>query len=129
MKRVLVTGGRYFNLVDEVHRVLNPILMKHGIEELGQGAATGADELSMLWALSNGIPVASFEANWKTFGGRAGHMRNSHMLRVFKPTIGVAFPGDRGTCDMTNKLIAAGVPTLIGKFTDASETAVAWKIA
>ena len=88
-KRVLITGGRYFNLVDEVHRVLNPIQLKHGIEELGQGGATGADELSMLWALSNGIPVATYDPNWKLFGGRAGMMRNTQMLRAFRPTIGV----------------------------------------
>ncbi|MCG7348815.1 DUF2493 domain-containing protein [Sphingomonas sp. ACRSK] len=129
MKRVLITGGRYFNLVDEVHRALNPIRLKHGIEELGQGGATGADELSMLWALSNGIPVSTYEPNWKLFGGRAGMMRNTQMLRAFKPTIGVAFPGGRGTRDMTAKLIEAGVPTLVGRFTDASETAVKWKLA
>lgn len=129
MKRVLVTGGRYFNLADEVHRVLHPILRKHGIEELGEGWATGADELSRLWALSHGIPVASFEANWKTFGGRAGHMRNSHMLRVFRPTIGVAFPGGAGTADMTKKLLEAGVPTLVGRFTDPTETSVTWRLA
>lgn len=129
MKRVLVTGGRYFNLADEVHRILFSIHAKHGIEEVGEGWATGADELCRLWALSHGIPVASFEANWKTFGGRAGMMRNSHMLRVFKPTLGVAFPGGNGTRDMRTKLIAAGIPTLVGTFTDSTERELRWKIA
>ncbi|SFJ46873.1 Protein of unknown function [Sphingomonas sp. NFR04] len=126
--RVLVTGGRYFNLVDEVHRVLSRVHQKHGIEELGEGWATGADELCRLWALAHGIPVASYEANWKTFGGRAGIMRNASMLRAFKPDLAIAFPGGDGTRDMRYRLREARVPTMVGRFTDTSETALAWDL-
>lgn len=126
MKRVLVTGGRYFNLTGEVHAVLNPIRVKYGIEELGQGGATGADELSMLWALAHNIPVATYDADWKTFGPRAGIMRNARMLREFKPDLGVAFPGGKGTRDMTERLLLAGIPTLVGTYVD--DVSLTWKL-
>lgn len=128
MKRVLVTGGRYFNLADEVHRILHPIHLKHGIAELGEGWATGADELCRLWALAHRIPVASYEANWKLLGNYAGMARNTQMLKAFQPDLGVAFPGGRGTSDMTKKLLAAGVPTLVGAFTDSTEKALRWEL-
>lgn len=128
MKRVLVTGGRYFNLADEVHRILHPIHLKHGIAELGEGWATGADELCRLWALAHGIPVASYEANWKLLGNYAGMARNTQMLKAFQPDLGVAFPGSRGTADMTKKLLAAGVPTLVAAFTDSAEKALRWEL-
>jgi hypothetical protein len=130
-KRVLVTGGRDFNLPDEVHRILHPILTRWGIEELGQGEAEGADTLAKLWALSMGIPVACYEANdaeWKLWGNRAGNMRNSRMLRCFKPNMAVAFPGGNGTADMTTKLIEARVPTLVGRWTNTKRNEVRWHL-
>jgi hypothetical protein len=127
-KRILVTGGRYFNLADEVDRILRPIHLRDGIAEVGEGWATGADELCRLWALAHGIPVASYEANWKLLGNAAGSARNSRMLREFKPDLGVAFPGGEGTKDMVRKLLFAGVPTIIGRFSDATEKSVSWKL-
>jgi len=128
VKRVLVTGGRWFNVVAEVDRILAPIHRQHGIEELGEGGATGFDELCRLWALCNGIPVATYEANWKWHGNRAGSIRNGDMLRLFKPDLAVAAPGGDGTQDMIWKLKEAQVPTIVGRWTDASETAVSWTL-
>lgn len=127
-KRVLVTGGRWFNATDQVHLVLAPLHARFGIEELGEGGATGADELSKLWALAHNIPVRTFEANWKLFGNRAGSIRNSEMLREFKPNLGISFPGGKGTADMTAKLLAAGVPTLVGIWKNDAEQEVIWKM-
>jgi hypothetical protein len=119
MERVLVTGGREFALPDEVHRILYPIHQRKGIAELGHGDAEGADTLCKLWALSMGIPTAEYEVTqdqWDLYGNRAGNMRNSRMLREFKPTLGIAFPGGSGTADMREKLIEAHIPTIVGVF-------------
>ena len=115
--RVLVTGGRDFALPDEVHRILFTIHQAWTIEELGHGDADGLDKLAQLWALRFGIVTAEYEVTqhqWDLYGGRAGNMRNSRMLRHFKPDLGVAFPGGNGTKDMREKLIAAGIPTFVG---------------
>lgn len=126
-KRVLVSGGRYFNLTDAVHQFLSAIHGKHGISELGEGGATGADELSKLWACAHNIPVRTFEANWKLFGNRAGIMRNASMLRDFRPDVGVVFPGGTGTRDMAARMRGAGVPFFQGSFVAGSdETQIAW---
>lgn len=128
-KIVLVTGGRYFNLKDVVNDVLSAIHSKHGIAELHEGGATGADELCKLWALAHNIPVFTHEADWKTFGNNAGSMRNSRMLRNSNPDLGVSFPGGSGTRDMRQKLIKASVPTMIGCFkAGTDETQVTWSI-
>ncbi len=130
-KRVLVTGGRDFLLPDVVHQVLNPIRLRFGIEELGHGGATGFDELCKLWALRYGIVTAEYECSkldWEVWGNRAGNMRNSHMLRQFKPDLCVAAPGGNGTADMRGKMIAAGIPTLVGTWTDTTRSAVRWRL-
>jgi hypothetical protein len=129
--RVLVTGGRDFTLADEVHRILYPIHTLFGIHELGHGDAEGLDTLAKLWALAIGIEPVPFEVSkhdWDLYGGRAGNMRNSRMLRNFMPHIGVSFPGGPGTADMTEKLIEAGVPTFVGRWQDFNKDRLTWKV-
>jgi hypothetical protein len=128
--RVLVTGGREFALADEVGRILNTLHGAFTITELGHGDAEGADTLCKLWALSMGIPTAEYEITqhqWDLYGDRAGNMRNSRMLREFKPDTGVSFPGGSGTADMTTKLIEASIPTLVGTYADINKTTLRWK--
>lgn len=128
-KRVLICGGRHFNLVNEVHSTLSSIQRKYHIEEICEGGATGADDLGKLWALSQNIPVRTFDANWMLYGNQAGSIRNSKMLREFKPNFAVAFPGGAGTADMISKLIQAKVPTLIGSFLGVDEEhVVSWRM-
>lgn len=128
-KVVLVTGGRYFNLTAGVHQILSAIHEKHTIECLHEGGATGADELCKLWALAHNIPVFTHEAEWKTFGPRAGTMRNSRMLRTAKPDMAVAFPGNTGTADMIAKLKKDKVTTLIGSYAKGSdEKLLSWTV-
>ena len=136
-KRVLVTGGRDFALPDVVHQILYPIHQRFGIAELAHGGAEGktahesADILCKLWALRFGIPVLEYEATkaeWDVWGKRAGNMRNSRMLREFRPDLGIAFPGGTGTADMRAKLIEAEIPTLVGSYTDLTKSAVRWRL-
>lgn len=129
--RVLVTGGRDFAQPDLVHPILYQIHKQHGITELGHGDAEGLDTLAKLWALSFGIVTAEYEVtqqDWDLYGSRAGNMRNSSMLRLFRPDIGVAFPGRTGTADMRTKLVEAGIPTFVGRWTDTNKNALRWEL-
>jgi hypothetical protein len=119
-KVVLITGGRSFTLKNVINSMLYAIHDRHGIDALHEGGAEGADELGKLWALDNDVPVFTHEANWKLFGNRAGIMRNSQMLRDAKPDLGIAFPGGVGTADMTSKLLAEEVTTIVGRFSPGS---------
>jgi hypothetical protein len=129
--RVVVTGGREFDLVHEVHPILFKIHKAFGITVLGHGDAEGADTLCKLWALSMGIETKDYEVTrheWDLYGHRAGRMRNSRMLREFKPDIGVAFPGGRGTSDMMWKMKAAGLPFYKGKPTLLKPNRLCWEL-
>jgi hypothetical protein len=128
--RVLVTGGRDFNLPDEVHRILYAVHTTSPITLLGHGDAEGADRLCKLWALRFDIEVRDYEATkaeWEIWGSRAGNMRNSRMLREFRPDAAVSFPGGSGTRDMRVKLLQAGVPTFVGFYTDTNKDQLRWK--
>lgn len=94
--RVLVCGGRDFNVMHYIFAVLNNLHSQHQIVSIVHGCATGADKWASLWARINNIKEERFPANWQTYGKRAGPMRNLQMIQT-KPDLVVAFPGGRGT--------------------------------
>lgn len=97
--RIVVTGGREFSDRELLTRTLDA----YRIVELAQGGARGADRLAKEYAESNGIPVVTFDADWKQFRNAAGPMRNLRMLQHFRPDLVVAFPGGVGTADCVQK--------------------------
>ena len=103
--RVLVCGGRDYRdapRVAFVLRSLRPSLIAHG-------GARGADLLARDWATGDGVPQCAYPADWEKYGRAAGPRRNADMLAHFKPDLVVAFPGGRGTADMVERALAAGV--------------------
>jgi len=110
--KVLVCGGRKFKdyefLCGELDRLHGEIWMSLVIE----GGALGADRLARDWANARGIPVVTFDADWKKHGLTAGPVRNRKMLAEGKPGLVVAFPGGSGTADMIRVAKFAKVPVL-----------------
>ena len=104
--RVIVCGGRDYDDTDFLNRTLN-----HFVPELStviQGDARGADRLAKDWADTNGIQCESFPADWRTHGRAAGPIRNKEMLKSGADRV-VAFPGGRGTQNMVDQSLKAGV--------------------
>lgn len=110
--KVLVCGGRDFYDVECVYRNLDILHDLYGFTVLIHGAAPGADRVAVGWALAARIPPMGFSADWRTQGKAAGPLRNQRMLDVAKPELVVAFPGGRGTADMTRRAEAAGVKVI-----------------
>ena len=108
--RIVVTGGRDFQDSGQVARALSAVHRKHGITLLIQGGADGADRLCAEWGWDNGIPVGTYNADWRTHGKAAGPMRNQRMIDDGKPDAAVAFKGGRGTADMVGRIRAAAIP-------------------
>ena len=120
-KRVLVCGGRHWNLTEMTFAALDRLNEKHHIGVVIHGAARGADTMAGVWAKSRNIPVIEFPADWRPqyINGRpnvtrsldrsAGHRRNQQMLDEGHPDLVVAFPGGPGTRSMIQKAQAAGV--------------------
>lgn len=85
-----------------------------------EGEAKGADTMARQWAQFYRVPVVSFPAAWKTWGRRAGPLRNERMLVEGKPDRAIGFIAGRlgdaltpGSADMARRLANAGVPTRI----------------
>jgi hypothetical protein len=79
------------------------------------GTARGADTLGERYAEECGWELERYPADWKTYGKRAGPIRNSQMLREGKPDLVVAFrgPNSRGTQNMIDQARKAGIPVRI----------------
>ena len=121
---VCVTGGRDFRDWDRMNRVLNSIHLKHRIELIVHGGASGADHLAHTWAKTQVPPVElrRFAADWKNSGHKAGPRRNTEMAnwlleeyRKMPENVQVlAFPtGGRGTEDMIAKCKLRQLPVTI----------------
>jgi len=110
--KVLVCGSRkplhttkrdVFEYLDYIHSKLQITFLIHG-------AARGIDTMARDWAIDREIAVRGYPADWKKYGGMAGPIRNSEMLRKEEDikTV-VAFEGGRGTNDMVSKALREGI--------------------
>lgn len=102
---MIVCGGRDYRDEKRMFSTLDGL----GITELAHGAAQGADSLAYAWCVKRRVPSKAYHADWLQEGKAAGPIRNQRMLDNFAPDAVIAFPGGRGTADMTRRAKAAGV--------------------
>lgn len=108
-RRVLVCGGRHYSDVVRLYAELDRINEVEGIAVIIEGSSSGADSLAAAWAGARHVPLKHFSPDWATYGRAAGPIRNAAMLREGRPDLVVAFPGGRGTADMTRQAQQAGI--------------------
>ena len=111
--KVLVCGGRNYDARTVLYGVLDGIHRADGIDAVITGMARGADMLAHDWAVSQGIVVNPFPADWETHSRAAGPIRNQQMIDQGKPDLVVAFPGGSGTADMVRRAATAGIKTIL----------------
>lgn len=140
--RVLVTGDRNWTDSWVLWGVLDDVHDAEPIDVLIEGCATGADQLAgdhgpavlggpggaVGWAWVWGVAGDHHPAHWRhgescppdcrrAIGRAAGPIRNGEMLAEGRPDLVVAFHLDiarsRGTRDMVNRALRAGVPVLL----------------
>lgn len=77
------------------------------------GGARGADTIAGMAAHFWGLKVIAVHANWKTYGRRAGVLRNLDMLDM-KPDLVIAFHHNlersRGTRHCVREALRRGIP-------------------
>lgn len=110
MRRILVCGSRSYEDAALIRKVLRAEAGK-GPFELIYGAAPGADTLAARAALSLGMPVKQYPADWKTHGKAAGPIRNRQMLDA-QPVKVFAFGAGRGTQDTVSEAEKRGIPVV-----------------
>lgn len=108
-----VCGGRDYADRDRVLATLDRVHAKRPVTLLVQGdCPTGADAFTRDWARARHLPCLGFPAAWETEGRAAGPLRNARMVAYGLDGL-VAFPGGRGTADMTRRCHAAGVTVMV----------------
>lgn len=106
--RAIVCGGRGYSDKEYLYQCLDDFEPK--ITEVVQGGQTGADALAKEWAIARSVPWKQEDAEWSTFGLKAGPIRNRLMLAKYRPEVVIAFPGGVGTADMCRAADLKGVP-------------------
>jgi hypothetical protein len=104
--KVIIAGGRDYVFTDKDAEDLDRLHATIGITEVVEGEQRGADLAGKDWALTRGLSVKPFPADWEKYKqpGRkniAGIIRNGEMARyVGMAGAVVLFPGGTGTEDM-----------------------------
>jgi hypothetical protein len=84
--RMIVAGGRDYsnqNVVNYYIDRVKDVCDSRGLNlVIVCGMATGADTLGRNYAISNGLEVLEFPANWNRYGKSAGYIRNKEMGNV-----------------------------------------------
>jgi len=75
----VVCGSRSWPSQSRLFDACNKILPYSSI--VFHGDARGADRIGALWAVSRGLPVRAFPADWQRLGRSAGVRRSADMLR------------------------------------------------
>lgn len=81
--RMIVAGGRDYsnqNIVNYYIDRVKDVCDSRGLNlVIVCGMATGADTLGRNYAISNGLEVLEFPADWNRYGKSAGYIRNKEM--------------------------------------------------
>ena len=112
--RILVCGGRDYDYAKSnvLYAALDLVTLAETDIFIITGGARGVDHLAACWALSHDYGQKVYPADWKTFGKKAGYLRNMQMLKEGKPDLVVAFPGGKGTAMMVDLATKAGVKVI-----------------
>lgn len=108
---VIVTGARKHPAPDYVRYVLSETLHLHGALRVVEGGnrdnPSSVDATAAVWAYSHpyAVRLITMEADWATFGKRAGPFRNRAMAETYPYAVVLAFPfgesrGTRGMMDI-----------------------------
>lgn len=108
--RVLVCGDRHWTNKEKIY---NRLSMLPKDAEVIHGAAPGADNIAGSVAISLGLKVRTFPADWEKFGKWAGPKRNREMLDQ-KPDYVIAFHPNlaesKGTRDTVTEAKRRNIP-------------------
>ena len=114
---IIITGGRGFVPSPAWADLLKRLYDEHQATVVFEGEAPGVDRFAGIIARRIGIPVHTVPALWDIEGKRAGPTRNCRMLiwacvlgaELRMPVKLFAFPGGRGTADMTARCMDRGL--------------------
>lgn len=84
-KRIVIAGCRNYNNYEEAKRFIEYCLGDITEENaiiIVSGGAQGADAIGERFAIEKGYIIERYAADWKTYGRKAGPMRNKQMAEI-----------------------------------------------
>lgn len=99
--KCIVAGSRSIQDRDFIFGRLD-FLLRNKMKDLEIvcGRCRGPDLIGAEWAALNGVPIKDFPADWKTYGKRAGMIRNKEMALYGDALIAFWDGQSRGTHNM-----------------------------
>lgn len=109
--RLGVTGGRDYADARCVAALLSKAKAKYGkdLVVVHGDCETGLDALAEAWCCANKVTTERHPADWDCHGRAAGPLRNQEMVDSGLDAL-LSFPGGKGTADMTQRAVNAGIP-------------------
>lgn len=114
--RVIVAGTRDFNDPPRLFRYLDAYHARRPITSVVCGMARGVDSIGRDWAISRGIQVDEFPADWKRLGNKAGPLRNIQMAENADALIAIWDGKSRGTKHMIDTATRKGLKVTVVKY-------------
>lgn len=103
-RKIIIAGGRDFKdyklLKEKCDYFLSKAIEAGDEIVIVSGTANGADKLGEKYAHERGFTVERHPANWKTYGKRAGFLRNEEMAEVSDAVIAFWDNKSKGTASM-----------------------------
>jgi hypothetical protein len=109
--KTIIAGGRDYRFNQEDWEMLEGLV----ITEVVCGGARGADECGRQWAISKGIPVKMFPADWNTNGKAAGCIRNRQMAEYGERLVAFWDGVSRGTKNMIATAEKLGLEVIVAR--------------
>lgn len=110
--KVIIAGSRTITDYEEFKSIMEMLALN--ITEVISGAHwEGGDVLGERWAGEKGIPVRRFPADWRTYGLKAGPMRNRKMAYAADALVAFWDGESKGTKNMVAQMTAHNKPYVL----------------
>ena len=111
--KIIIAGGRDFSNYQLLREKCNWYFSRKKPTAILCGKAKGADSLGEQYAKETHIPIRYFPADWKTYGKRAGMVRNRQMLKEADGLIAFWDGNSHGTKNMIQIAREQGIPVRV----------------
>lgn len=105
--QILICGSREWDNFEVIRNTFRELKIEGDKYTIIHGGCSGADSIAGFIAKEMGCKVQVFTADWKTYGKRAGPIRNQKMLDIGKPDMILAFHNkietSKGTLDLISR--------------------------
>ncbi|MGN8021155.1 DUF2493 domain-containing protein [Phyllobacterium sp. 22229] len=110
--RLLISGGRHFDVAEAILDELNRIHAACPVTVLIHGGLPALGSVAEDWARQNDVHIVRYPANWSLLGKQADTKRNRFMLEDSRPDALLAFPGGKHLQELVQQAHARHIPVI-----------------